>query len=113
MCRKVGFGVTGGADPHRRLLKSFRSSQSHRRRDVAQTLMSAAPRLISALLVYEEEARQECRAGRLKPAPRRSPTSSECQVTLSKRLWGGPPGLRGTPSSRSFSRNQVLAAAEK
>jgi len=40
-------------------------------RDVLQTLLSAAPRLISALLVKAEEARQECRASRLKPAPRR------------------------------------------
>ena len=31
------------------------------RRDVAQTLVSAAPRLFSALFVHEEAARQECR----------------------------------------------------
>ena len=51
-------------------IRPFGQSQAARR-DVAQTLVSAAPRLISALFVHEQEARQECRAGRLKPAPRR------------------------------------------
>jgi hypothetical protein len=45
-------------------IRPFRQSQAAWR-DVAQTLLSAAPRPISALLVPAEEARQECRAGRL------------------------------------------------
>src|SRR5208282_5205141 len=51
-------------------IRPFGQSQAARR-DVAQTLVSAAPRLISALFVHEQEARLECLAGRLKPAPRR------------------------------------------
>jgi len=65
-------------------IRPFGQSQAARR-DVAQTLLSAAPRrLISALFVQEQEARQECRAGRLKPAEACA-TSSSRPVSASQR----------------------------
>jgi serine/threonine protein phosphatase PrpC len=57
-------------------------------RDVAQTLLAAAPRLISVLLVHTIEARQECRARRLKPGA----TSSRRQTSTSQRPYLNPYG---------------------
>jgi hypothetical protein len=54
-----------------RLIGGVGFSPPKRAEFASHRLSIPTPRLISALFVHEEGARQECRAGRLKPAARR------------------------------------------